>query len=156
MAELRDKFEKLLESDSAPVNLEVSNPPPTRFSNKTPMNVNVLPTTQNKKLFGIDKTVLLICLVVIVIIFFKYNDIVKIFSPSHPTPTLDYDEVETEDENDAEELHEEPNESQNSPASISSKKVVHESTKQVEFVGEQSVNSNLRKKNKDPLFQEFK
>lgn len=132
MSELKDKFEKML--DNSP-KLTVGQ-----------SSIEVCPPVEKSK--SDNKLYILICIIVIAVLLFKYNDIMDLLFGSKKHSKI-AEQLEYEDDGDEDSVCDErvEEEIQEEVPKSTQKKIVNELTTKS--------NGKTYKKNKDPLFQEF-
>ena len=136
MTELKEKFEKMLDNSGNSPKLAVGQ-----------SSVEVCPPVEKSK--SDNKLYILIMLIVIAVLLFKYNDIMDLLFGSKKHSKIaqqieDYEEDDDEHSVCDDQVHEEIQEEVPKPTQ---KKIVNELTTKS--------NGKTYKKNKDPLFQEF-
>ena len=115
------------------------------------------PRIQRSKICGMDQSFVFMCIIILLIIFFKYHDIMNIFSYEKKSKrnyvqNLMQETYDYESDNESDDLEKKEKEKYHIPEKddlTSIKKLVNRN----EINNDQM--SYSKKKNKDPLFQEF-
>lgn len=153
-ADLKEQLEQILDNTHA-----------SNHIRSAPLNPGVprVPRIECNKICGMDKSFVFICIIILLIIFLKYNDIISMFSNDNKREKKYLNELmneknyDDENDNDSDEYLEK-----------NSKKKYHASEEDTTYddstLSQKKGSRNdidydqmsyMKKKNKDPLFQEF-